>query len=41
MKKTPFNIKRKEIQKRIKQNITVDKKELFEVLRRASQPQHD
>ena len=38
MKKTPFNIKRKEIQKRIKQNINVDKKDFFELLRRVSQP---
>lgn len=38
MKKTKFNIKRKEIQKRIKQNINVDKKDLFELIKRASQP---
>lgn len=40
MKKTKFNIKRKEIQKRIKQNITVDKEDLFKLLKRASQPKH-
>lgn len=38
MKKTKFNIKRKEIQRRIKQNINIDKKDFFELLRRASQP---
>lgn len=36
MKKTPFNIKRREVQKRIKQNISVDKKDFFELIRRAS-----
>jgi hypothetical protein len=41
MKKTKFNIKRKEIQKRIKQNITVDKKDFLELIKRASKPQHD
>lgn len=38
MKKTTFNIKRKEIQKRIKQNITVEKKDFFDLIKRASQP---
>lgn len=41
MKKTKFNIKRKEIQRRIKQNIKVDKKDFFELIKRASQPKRD
>ena len=41
MKKTKFNIKRKEIQKKIKQNINVDKKDFLELIKRASQPKHD
>lgn len=38
MKKTKFNIERKEIKKRIKQNINVDKKDFLELIKRASQP---
>lgn len=41
MKKTFFNIKREQIQKRIKRNDKADKKDLFELIRRASQPQND
>lgn len=39
MKKTLFSIKRKEIQKRIRRNDKVAKKDFFELLRRASRPQ--
>lgn len=38
MKKTPFNINRKEIKKRVKKNTSVDKKNFFELIKRASQP---
>ena len=38
MKKTPFNIKRKKIQKRIKQNISVEKKDFFDLVKKTSQP---
>ncbi len=40
MKKTKFNIKRKEIQKRIKQNITIEKKGFMELIKRASKSQN-
>lgn len=38
MKKTPFNIKRKEIQKMIKKNTSINKGDFFELVKRASQP---
>jgi hypothetical protein len=38
MRKTPFDIKRKEIQRRIKRNEKANKNNLFELIRRASQP---
>lgn len=41
MKKTQFNINRKEIQKRIKQNLGVDKEDFLKLVKRASQPKHD
>lgn len=38
MKKTKFNINRKEIQNRIKKNTTIKKGDFLELVKRASQP---